>query len=57
MHFFIQRAGEKSECVAHGDDGTAHCEAVEIIAAGEIEPRRDGEEGFARSRLSETGHQ
>ena len=36
VHFFIQRSGKKAQRVTHGDDRTAHGEAIEIIATCEI---------------------
>ena len=56
VHFFIQRSGKKAQRVTHGDDRTAHGEAIEIIPAGEIKPRRDGKERFAGSCLTVAGH-
>ena len=57
VHFFIQRAGQKAQRVAHGDDRAAHSEAIEIISTSEIKPSRHGKERFPRARLTVAGHQ
>ena len=54
VHFFIQRAGEETQRVAHRDDRTAHSHAIEIMPPREEKPGRDSEQGFSRSCLTVT---